>query len=101
VYLCHRCKTRSRTLHFLDLARAAGVRRAVLLSNSNYLMAHALFTDLLTGMVIPDRAAWTAHAVLSFTRIDLLENLITTQLRTETRLRKEIQDMAGRILGHK
>ncbi|HWC78411.1 MAG TPA: helix-turn-helix domain-containing protein [Pseudonocardiaceae bacterium] len=75
--------------------------RASFLESPNYLLAHALFTDLLTGMVIPDRAAWTAHALLSFARIDLLENLIITQLWTETRLRKEIQDMAGRILGHK
>jgi hypothetical protein len=43
--------------------------------------------------------AWTAHALLSFTRIDLLENLITRQAWTTARLRQEIQDVASRILG--
>jgi AcrR family transcriptional regulator len=73
--------------------------RTSFLESPNYLLAHALFTDLLTGTVTPDRAAWTAHALLSFTRIDLLENLITTQAWTAARLRQEIQDVAGRILG--
>lgn len=74
--------------------------RTSFLESPNYQLAHALFTDLLTGIVTPpDRAAWTAHALLSFTRIDLLENLITTQAWTAVRLRQEIQDVADRILG--
>jgi AcrR family transcriptional regulator len=73
--------------------------RTSFLESPNYQLAHALFTDLLTGIVTPDRAAWTAHALLSFTRIDLLENLIATQAWTAARLRQEIQDVAGRILG--
>ncbi len=73
--------------------------RTSFLDSPNYLLAHALFTDLLTGMVTPDRAVWTAHTLLSFTRIDLLESLITTQRWTAVRLRREIQDMAGKILG--
>jgi AcrR family transcriptional regulator len=73
--------------------------RASFLESPNYLLAHALFTDLLTGIATPGRAAWTAHALLSYTRIDLLDNLITTQAWTAARLRQEIQDVAGRILG--
>jgi AcrR family transcriptional regulator len=73
--------------------------RASFLESPNYQLIHALFTDLLTGIVTPDRAAWTAHALLSYTRIDLLENLITTQPWTGARLRQEIQDVASRILG--
>jgi AcrR family transcriptional regulator len=73
--------------------------RTSFLESPNYRLAHALFTDLLIGIVTPDRAAWTAHALLSFTRIDLLENLITAQAWTAARLRQEIQDVAGRILG--
>jgi hypothetical protein len=73
--------------------------RTSFLESPNYHLAHALFTDLLTGMVSPDRAAWTAHALLSYTRIDLLENLVATQPWTAARLRQEIQDVAGRILG--
>jgi AcrR family transcriptional regulator len=73
--------------------------RTSFLESPNYQLAHALFTDLLTGIVTPDRAAWTAHALLSFTRIDLLENLITTQAWTAARLRQEIHDVADRILG--
>jgi AcrR family transcriptional regulator len=73
--------------------------RTSFLDSPNYLLAHALFTDLLTGMGNPDRAAWTAHALLSYTRIDLLENLITTQRWTAARLRQEVHDMAERILG--
>jgi len=73
--------------------------RTSFLESPNYQLAHALYTDLLAGMITPDRAAWTAHALLSYTRIDLLENLITTQQWTAARLRQEIQDVAGRILG--
>jgi AcrR family transcriptional regulator len=73
--------------------------RTSFLESPNYRLAHALFTDLLTGIVTLDRATWTAHALLSYTRIDLLENLITTQPWTPAHLRQEIQDMAGRILG--
>jgi AcrR family transcriptional regulator len=73
--------------------------RTSFLESPHYQLAHALFTDLLTGIVGADRAAWTAHALLSFTRIDLLENLITTQAWTPARLRQEIQDVADRILG--
>ena len=73
--------------------------RMSFLESPNYLLAHALFTDLLTGMVSSDRAAWTAHALLSFTRIDLLEELVTSQGWTTARLRQEVQDMAARILG--
>jgi hypothetical protein len=73
--------------------------RRSFLESPNYLLAHALFTNLLAGIAAPDRAAWTAHALLSYTRIDLLENLITTQRWTVARLRREIQDVAARILG--
>jgi AcrR family transcriptional regulator len=73
--------------------------RTSFLESPNYLLAHALCTDLLTGITTPDRAAWTAHALLSYTRIDLLENLITTQTWTVARLRQEIQTVAARILG--
>ena len=73
--------------------------RTSFLESPKYLLAHALFTDLLTGLVTPDRTAWTAHALLSYTRIDLLENLITKQRWTPTRLRQEIQETAARILG--
>jgi AcrR family transcriptional regulator len=72
--------------------------RTSFLESPTYQLAHALFADLLTGTVAPDRAAWTAHALLSFTRIDLLDNLITTEAWTAARLRQEIQDVAGRIL---
>jgi AcrR family transcriptional regulator len=73
--------------------------RTSFLESPNYVLAHALFTDLLTGMVTPDRTAWTAHALLSYTRIDLLENLLTTQQWTPSHLRQEIQNIADKILG--
>jgi len=73
--------------------------RTSFVESPNYLLAHALFTDLLTGIVTPDRAAWTAHVLLSYTRIDLLETLLATQPWSTARLRQEIQDMADRILG--
>ena len=83
----------------LTLALEQTSERTSFLESPNYKLAHALFTDLLTGIVTADRAAWTAHALLSYTRIDLLENLITTQPWTAGRLRQEIRDIAGRILG--
>jgi AcrR family transcriptional regulator len=69
------------------------------LGSPNYLMAHALLTDLLAGVVNAGSEAWTAHALLSYTRIDLLENMITTQGWTPARLRGQIRDTAEKILG--
>jgi hypothetical protein len=51
------------------------------------------------GIVTPDRTAWAARALLSFTRIDLLENLVSTQAWTTAGLRQEIRDVPDRILG--
>ena len=73
--------------------------RTTVLESPNYQLAHALFADLLTGMVAADRAAWIAHALLSYTRIDLLERLVATQGWTAVRLRQEIQDVAEKVLG--
>ncbi|MDX6741530.1 helix-turn-helix domain-containing protein [Actinocorallia sp. A-T 12471] len=73
--------------------------RASFLESPSYLLAHALFTDLLTDLTGRERAAWTAHALLSFTRIDLLERLLADQPWTPERLRQEIQDVAAGILG--
>ena len=73
--------------------------RASFLESPNYRLAHGLFTELLAGVVPPDGAGWTAHALLSYTRIDLLEHVLASQRWSEARLRREIQEVAGRILG--
>jgi len=73
--------------------------RTSFLDSPNYRLAHGLLTDLLTGLGAADRAAWTAHALLAYTRIDLLEHTITTQHWTTERLRREIQDVAEKIVG--
>lgn len=82
----------------ITLALEQTSERASFLDSPNYILAHRLFTELLTSITTHDRAPWTAHALLSFTRADLLDHLIAVQGWTPTRLREEIQHTASRIL---
>jgi AcrR family transcriptional regulator len=65
----------------------------------NYKRAHALFSELLAGIVGADRATWTAHVLLSLTRIDLIEHLVSAEGWTGPHVRRQIRNLAGQILG--
>jgi AcrR family transcriptional regulator len=67
-------------------------------STPNYKWGHALFTDLLTALTATGEAAWIAHALLSFSRIDLIEHLVTVEGWTGDEVREHVREIATRIL---
>jgi AcrR family transcriptional regulator len=62
-----------------------------------YQWAHALFTELL-GDVAGDRASWTAHVLLSLTRLDLIEHMMSAEGWTGQHVRDQIRRLAEQIL---
>ncbi|ASO22620.1 AcrR family transcriptional regulator [Actinoalloteichus hoggarensis] len=68
------------------------------LDTPNYRNAHTLFAGLLTDVVGADQASWAAHALLAYTRIDLLGHLITAEGWSAERVRDQIGALAARIL---
>jgi AcrR family transcriptional regulator len=65
----------------------------------NYKAAHALFCELLVDVVGADRATWTAHALLSLARIDLIEHMVSAEGWTDLQVRRQIGDLVEQILG--
>jgi hypothetical protein len=63
-----------------------------------YQRAHALFTDLLAGIVSAERATWTAHVLLSLTRMDLIEQMVTVESWTGQHVRDQIRDFCEQLL---
>lgn len=70
-----------------------------LFDTPGYRAVHALFTDLLAEIVGAERAAWTAHALLSLIRIDLIGHMLSVEGRSGQQLRRQIRDLAEQILG--
>jgi AcrR family transcriptional regulator len=83
----------SRALEHLG-ARA---ERGSLLDTPNYQWAHALVTGLLEG-IAGDRASWYAHVLLSLTRIDLIDHLVSAEGWADHQVRDEIAALARAVL---
>lgn len=62
-----------------------------------YKWAHALFTELL-GDAAGGRASWLAHVLLSLTRIDLIEHMVSAEGWTGQQVRDQIRRLAEQIL---
>ena len=60
-------------------------------------MAHALFTELVDG-IHGDRADWLAHVLLSLSRIDLIDHLVTAEGWTDQQVRDQIRDLCEQLL---
>ena len=71
--------------------------RGSLFDSPAYQGAHALFTELL-GDVAGDRASWIAHVLLSLTRIDLIEHMVSAEGWTGQQVRDRIRRLAEQIL---
>lgn len=65
----------------------------------NYRTARTLFSALLVDIVGADRATWTAHALLSLTRIDLIDHLVSADGWTAERIRRHVRGFAVQVLG--
>jgi hypothetical protein len=54
---------------------------------------------MLRDLVEPGQCSWIAHALLSITRIDLIEHLLLNEGWPEARIRKETRNYAELVLG--
>jgi AcrR family transcriptional regulator len=70
-----------------------------LFQTPQYAMAHALLHDMLRTVTEPARSSLIAHALLSITRIDLIEHLLLDEGWPEARIREEIRNYAERVIG--
>jgi hypothetical protein len=55
--------------------------------------------EMLRDLVEPDQRSWIAHALLSVTRVDLIEHLLVDEGWSEARIRKQTRDYAELVLG--
>ena len=65
----------------------------------HYASAHALLSGLLAGIVGADRADWTAHALLSATRADLIDHLLSAEGWSGERVRGQLGSFVDQVLG--
>jgi hypothetical protein len=54
---------------------------------------------LLAGIVGADRADWTAHALLSATRADLIDHLLSAEGWSGERVREQLGRFVDQVLG--
>jgi AcrR family transcriptional regulator len=69
-----------------------------LFQTPQYTTAHALLSETLRDLVGPGQCSWIAHALLSVTRIDLIEHLLLNEGWPEARIRKETRNYAELVL---
>ena len=70
-----------------------------LFQTPQYTMAHALLRDVLRDLTGPGQCSLIAHALLSITRIDLIEHLLLDEGWPEDRIREEIRNYAELVIG--
>ena len=70
-----------------------------LFQTPQYTMAHALLRDVLRDLTGPGQGSLIAHALLSITRIDLIEHLLLDEGWPEDRIREEIRNYAELVIG--
>ena len=67
------------------------------LQTANYQWTHKLLRDLLVDLVGTKSSGFQAHALLSLTRIDLIEHLIDTEGYTQRQLKRLILDHVSQV----
>jgi AcrR family transcriptional regulator len=65
----------------------------------NYRWAHALLSQGLAEIGDPAHAQFSAHALLSLTRIDFIEHFLFAEGHTTAELQRHILDHVDRIIG--
>jgi AcrR family transcriptional regulator len=65
----------------------------------NYRWAHALLSKGLADIADPATAQFSAHALLSLTRIDFIEHFLFTEGHTTAELQRHILDHVARVIG--
>ncbi len=65
----------------------------------HYASIHVLLSGLLVDIVGAHRAVWTAHALLSATRVDLIDHLLSVEGWSGQRVRRQLTLFVDRVLG--
>ena len=92
-------KLRNRRLT-LALERTDGpAAGSTLFAAPYYAPVHALLSELLVDIVGVDSSAWIAHALLSATRVDLIDHLLTVEGWSGDRVRRQLEVYVNRVLG--
>jgi len=65
----------------------------------NYRWAHTLLSKGLADIVDPANAQFSAHALLSLTRIDFIEHYLFVEGHTTAELQRHIVDHVARVIG--
>jgi AcrR family transcriptional regulator len=73
--------------------------RSSFFDTPNYKSAHTLFCELLVDIMGPERASWTAHALLSLARIDLIDHMVSAEGWTDLQVRHQVGNLVEQILG--
>jgi AcrR family transcriptional regulator len=63
-----------------------------------YVQTHQLLSGLLTVVIGPDEAAWTAYALIAATRIDLVDHLVTDGGLSRDEVRANLRRYVQRVL---
>ena len=84
-----------RALEQKDRPAAGGFQES-----ANYHSAHALFSQLLAEIVAPEEAGFCAHALLSLTRIDLIDHMLTQDGLTLADLKRHVRNYLHRLIRH-
>jgi len=66
---------------------------------ANYRWAHVLLSKGLADIVDPANAQFSAHALLSLTRIDFIEHYLFVEGHTTAELQRHIVDHVARVIG--
>jgi AcrR family transcriptional regulator len=90
-------QNRSLTLALERADQASG--GATLFTAPYYEAVHTLLAELLLEIVGAERSAWTAHALLSATRVDLIDHLLSVEGWTGQHIRRQLADYVDRLLG--
>lgn len=81
------------------LENSSGRATESLFGSPNYKSVHWLLTDLITQHKSTARASWTAHALLSTVRADLLCHLVLVEKMTSRQVRSRLQSHVASTLG--
>ncbi|WP_036438578.1 TetR/AcrR family transcriptional regulator [Mycobacterium sp. URHB0044] len=82
----------------LALEQSRSGETSTLYDAPHYVETHQLLARLLTAVVKPGDASWTAHVLLAATRIDLVDHLVTSEKVSRRRLRTDLRRLVERLL---
>ncbi|MGH3640457.1 MAG: TetR/AcrR family transcriptional regulator [Mycobacterium sp.] len=69
-----------------------------LFDSPHYVEIHDILVQLLSKAIGPGDAAWTAHALLGATRIDMVDHIVTNDGGSREQMRANLRNFVERVL---